>query len=450
MRVPSRQPSDISFGTAVITPRWLYVLAAATPARYGTPVIVDETLEPFDPSDVRRATSSGSAFTPPTRCADTSSDGSRASAARSWCSAASTRRSIPTRHASTARRTRSSTATAIVVADGARRLRSGERLRPLYDGGRVDGGSFSPRDGICCRPTRYMWGSVQTVRGCPKHCSFCSVWRTDGQKPRQRDVDAVVREIVELRRLGFRFILLADDNFYPVTLADLPWPSRAGRQSPARELKAMREERFELMAQLAELPDDMVFYTQITMEAAEDPEFLTAMRRAKIRGALVGVESVTPEGLKAVFKDFNDGRRRAGDAAAGVPAARRARARVVHLRPADRQAGHVHGDRRPGAAGRRGVRAVRHAHAVSRHHRLREVGEGERGRRGEVDGMPLTRYWLIPPSAAQDLHAAPGDVGRRDPPAHAGVWDRVLRAAADLAAVERCVQVAEGPRWRSC
>ena len=33
--------------------------------------------------------------------------------------------------------------------------------------------------------------SVQTVRGCPKHCSFCSVWRTDGQEPRQRGVDLV-------------------------------------------------------------------------------------------------------------------------------------------------------------------------------------------------------------------------------------------------------------------
>ena len=48
-----------------------------------------------------------------------------------------------------------------------------------------------------------------------------------------------------------------------------------------------------------------MFYTQITMEAAEDPEFLDAMKRARIHGALVGIESVTPEGLKAVFKDFN-------------------------------------------------------------------------------------------------------------------------------------------------
>ncbi len=150
-----------------------------------------------------------------------------------------------------------------------------------------------------------MWGSVQTIRGCPKHCSFCSVWRTDGQKPRQRTVDAVVQEVVELRRRGFRFILLSDDNFYPVTLADLAAASRRSDRANYDKLMAIRNERFELMAALEQLPADLVFYTQITMEAAEDPEFLKAMRRAKIRGALVGIESVTPEGLKAVYKDFN-------------------------------------------------------------------------------------------------------------------------------------------------
>ena len=49
----------------------------------------------------------------------------------------------------------------------------------------------------------------------------------------------------------------------------------------------------------------MVFFTQITMEAAEDPEFLDAMRTRAHQGALVGVESVTPEGLKDVYKGFN-------------------------------------------------------------------------------------------------------------------------------------------------
>ena len=71
-----------------------------------------------------------------------------------------------------------------------------------------------------------MMASVQTVRGCPKHCSPCSVWRTDGQKPRVRSSDALIEEMVNLRRLGFRFITLADDNFYPVTLNDLRMADR--------------------------------------------------------------------------------------------------------------------------------------------------------------------------------------------------------------------------------
>ena len=48
MRVHLVNPSHLAFGVAVITPRWLYVLASATPASYGDPVITDETLEPLD------------------------------------------------------------------------------------------------------------------------------------------------------------------------------------------------------------------------------------------------------------------------------------------------------------------------------------------------------------------------------------------------------------------
>jgi radical SAM superfamily enzyme YgiQ (UPF0313 family) len=152
---------------------------------------------------------------------------------------------------------------------------------------------------------RYMWASVQTVRGCPKHCSFCSVWKTDGQEPRQRTVDMVLKEVVELRRAGFRFVVLADDNFYPVTLRDIEVADRRENKERRDRLIALREERFELMEQLAKLPEDMVLFTQITMEAAEDEQFLEAMKKARIMGVLVGIESVTPEGLKAVYKDFN-------------------------------------------------------------------------------------------------------------------------------------------------
>ena len=52
MRIHLVNPSDVSFGIGVITPRWLYVLAQATPLRFGDPIITDETLDQLEPSTV--------------------------------------------------------------------------------------------------------------------------------------------------------------------------------------------------------------------------------------------------------------------------------------------------------------------------------------------------------------------------------------------------------------
>src|SRR3954464_13607788 len=52
MKVHLINPSALSFGVGVITPRWLYVLAAATPEIYGDPIITDETLDPWNPDSV--------------------------------------------------------------------------------------------------------------------------------------------------------------------------------------------------------------------------------------------------------------------------------------------------------------------------------------------------------------------------------------------------------------
>jgi radical SAM superfamily enzyme YgiQ (UPF0313 family) len=175
----------------------------------------------------------------------------------------------------------------------------------IYDGGMIDGEEFLAARWDLMQPDKYVWASVQTIRGCPKHCSFCSVWRTDGQKPRQRSFEKVIDEIIDLRRRGFRFIAHADDNFYPVTLTDLRLAREQNNLEKLESLRQIRDDRFSLMAELAKLPKDMVFFTQITMESAEDAEYLDAMRRANIKGALVGVEAVTPEGLKAVYKDFD-------------------------------------------------------------------------------------------------------------------------------------------------
>ena len=305
MRVHLINPSHLAFGVGVITPRWLYVLAAATPPRFGDPVISDETLEMLDPSVIGPGDVVGIGIH--TGNALRGYEVGRLARERgAWVVFGGIHATLYPEEPHTL-----GGAHAVVKGDGD--IAWGQVVNDcvagtpnrLYDGGKVDATSFLPARWDLIPRDRYMWASVQTVRGCPKHCSFCSVWKTDGQKPRQRTADAVVGEIVELRRRGFRFIALADDNFYPVTLTDIKMASRRADPTQRTNLEALRAERFELMDKLSKLPDDMVFFTQITMEAAEDPNFLDAMRRARIKGALVGVEAVTPAGLKDIYKDFN-------------------------------------------------------------------------------------------------------------------------------------------------
>src|ERR1700738_3795961 len=305
MRVFLVNPSDNSFGTAVITPRWLFVLAAATPQIAGDPILIDESLEQIVPESIQPGDIVG--ISVHTGNALRGYEVGRMARGRgAWVVYGGIHATLYPDEAM-----ERGGAHAVVKGDGD--VVWGEALygcvqgkpAPVYDGGRIDADKFVAARWDLMPPSSYMWASVQTVRGCAKHCSFCSVWRTDGQRPRQRTSDGVIEEIVQLRRLGFRFIALADDNFYPVTLTDLRLAEQQNNVTRLNELKALRAERFTLMKRLAQLPPDTIFFTQITMEAAEDPEFLEAMNKAHIKGALVGVESVPPAGLKDIYKDFN-------------------------------------------------------------------------------------------------------------------------------------------------
>ena len=283
----------------------MYVLAAATPSKWGDPILSDESLKPFDTGQLGEGDVVGIGLHTGNALVGYEL-GRRARERGAWVVYGG---SHPTLFPEEA--LEKGGAHAVVKGDGD--VAWGQVIedcvngdpKPVYEGGRVDAGKFRKARWDLMERDKYAWATVQTVRGCPKHCSFCSVWRTDGQEPRQREVNPVIEEIVELRRMGFRFIALADDNFYPVTLDDLKMAERRKDKTRYNELKALRDERFELMALMAQLPDDLNFFTQITMESAEDPEFLDAMRAARIRGALVGIEAVTPEGLKDVYKDFN-------------------------------------------------------------------------------------------------------------------------------------------------
>ncbi len=425
MTVHLVNPSHLAFGVGVITPRWLFVLAGATPASYGLPRIVDETLEAFEIGNVQPGDVVGIGI-------------HTGNALRGY-------------EIGTLARARGATVVfggihATLYPEEAQRLGGAHSVvrgdgdvvwpivldhathgtvQPVYEAGRVDADRFVAARWELLPEGRYMWGSVQTVRGCPKHCSFCSVWRTDGQKPRQRRVDAVVDEVVELRRRGYRFIALADDNFYPVTLADLAMAERQQNPTRLEQLRALRRERFDLMNRLAQLPSDMVFFTQITMEAAEDAAFLDAMRRANIKGALVGVEAVTPEGLKDVYKSFND----SGEAL--VERLKTFREHGVHVlgsfifglpsdRPSTFDATADIADR-AGLAFAQFVMLTPYPGTVDFAAWEKSLGSGTM----HVAGIPITRHWLIPQAQRPKVYAShpamsPDEIRSRTQ----AVWDQ--------------------------
>src|SRR3954469_15171815 len=424
LRVHLINPSDTAFGTAVITPRWLFVLAAATPEEFGDPVLCDETLEALDVATVAVGDIVGIGIHTGNALRGYAI-GRLAKQRGAFVVFGGIHTTLYPEEAF-----ERGAADCVVRGDGdvawGQALRDHARgaAQRVYEGGRVDASQFKVARWDLLDRSKYMWASVQTVRGCAKHCSFCSVWRTDGQRPRQRPSDPIIEEIVKLRRRGFRFIALADDNFYPVSLTDIQLAQRQNNQARVATLKAIRAERFELMERLAELPKGMVFFTQITMEAAEDPEFLEAMRKARIMGALVGIEAVTAEGLKAVFKDFNLSGERL------VERLRQFQQHGVHVlgsfifglptdRPDTFQATQELAQR-SGVAFAQFVMLTPFCGTVDFERWEKSLGENP----PQVEGIPITRYWLIPPDKRPKMFMPHPTMSSEEMRARTqGVWD---------------------------
>jgi radical SAM superfamily enzyme YgiQ (UPF0313 family) len=291
-------------GYSFFTPRWLYVLAGATPVEIGgDPVLVDETLLRFQgsmvgPGDiVGIGISSGNCTAGYRVLREAKQRGATVIFGGVHCTIFPEE---PLRMGADAVVTGNGDAIWSRVIDDAL---SG-KLKRRYDGGRVPGEAMAEARWDLLDPTKYMFATVQTVAGCPENCSFCSVWVTEGRQPRLRLADKIVSEVVELHRLGFRQIAFADDNFNPATLGRI---AREPSAIKRKELERVREERLRLFDEYGRrAPRGVYSMTQMTAEVISDDEYLTAMHdQMGIRAALIGVESFSEEGLETANKQWN-------------------------------------------------------------------------------------------------------------------------------------------------
>jgi len=155
-------------------------------------------------------------------------------------------------------------------------------LKRRYDGGlaEINDVPFARHD---LAATGYACGAIQTTRGCPLNCSFCSVTAFNGAHYRQRPIADVVREFQLIRE---KHVLVVDDNLI----------------GTRREHIARAKDLFRAMAR-ANLGKEWV--AQASINFADDEELLALAAKAGCRGVFIGFETPSPEGLRELGKKFN-------------------------------------------------------------------------------------------------------------------------------------------------
>ncbi|MDI6808327.1 MAG: radical SAM protein [Candidatus Eisenbacteria bacterium] len=152
---------------------------------------------------------------------------------------------------------------------------------------RYDGGFASMSDVPLARhdllTTGYAFGSIQTTRGCPLNCSFCSVTTFNGARYRQRPIPDVVREFQSIRE---KHVLVVDDNLVGTR------PEHIARAK-------------DLFRALAKANLQKEWIAQATINFADDEELLTLAAKAGCSGVFIGFETPTTEGLLELGKKFN-------------------------------------------------------------------------------------------------------------------------------------------------
>ena len=129
----------------------------------------------------------------------------------------------------------------------------------------------------------YMTTSVQTSRGCPMDCDFCSVSAFNGRDYRKRPVEEVLDE---LEKISQKRIFFLDDNFI-----------EKGKEGEERALK--------LFKGMIDRKLNKYWGCQTSIRVADNEEVLHYAFKAGCRVMLLGIESEKETALKNLNKKIN-------------------------------------------------------------------------------------------------------------------------------------------------
>ncbi len=132
----------------------------------------------------------------------------------------------------------------------------------------------------------YLFGSIQFSRGCPFQCEFCDIIVTFGRKPRLKTSAQVIAELEAMRKEKLLIAFIVDDNLIGNKVA----------------VKALLRD---VAAWQAREGYPFQFFTEASLNLAEDDELLDLMVAANITVVFIGIESPNEESLRETKKYQN-------------------------------------------------------------------------------------------------------------------------------------------------
>ncbi|HEY5912123.1 MAG TPA: DUF4070 domain-containing protein [Verrucomicrobiae bacterium] len=136
----------------------------------------------------------------------------------------------------------------------------------------------------------YVSMAVQFSRGCPFDCEFCDIIIMNGRVPRTKAPQQLIGELEALRQHGWKdMVFIVDDNF----IGD-----KKRTKVLLREIIAWRER----------VRPSMGFFTEASVNLADDEELCELMVQAGFKRVFLGIETPVTESLQECHKLQNKSR----------------------------------------------------------------------------------------------------------------------------------------------